>query len=106
MILGRTERPPKRVNGPYAQILRIALAEDEIKGDPRNYAILDGTGKLTTYLKQYDVAVHGEPADVTVPDKSIDPDRERRVIHRRHLWKYLGPEQARRFWRFGRRTRA
>ncbi len=94
--------------GPNVKIVAMAMEEDGLRGDPRNFVILTGAGDLLTHLKRYKVELKGtdEPVDVRVPDGSLDVKRERSVVHRRHLWRYLGPEVARTFWRLGARTRS
>lgn len=89
-------------------LIKIAMDEDGLTGDPRDYAILDGTGTLYTHLKEYQVELKGtdKAVDPRVEDGALDPSRPRTVLHRRKLWEYLGHQVAKRFWYAGRRTRA
>lgn len=100
------DRPVSGVNAP---VIRLAMEEDARRGKPEDHVILDGA-KILTCSGTYDVTSNStsgpvDPRNVT-GDGSIDPNRERTVLHRKHLWRYVGPEQARKFWRHGRRTRA
>jgi hypothetical protein len=99
------ETPAK---GNHGSIVRMALAEEKIKGDARDYALIDGS-VLVTSFGRYTITsnLNDEPVDVrnVEGDGAIDPNLERTVVHRRNLYKFIGPEGARKFWRFGRRTR-
>lgn len=83
------------------------MKEDGIEGDVRDFVVLSG-GHLITHLKQFEIVSNatGQVVDPTNVDGdgAIRPRLEREVIHRRNLWKIIGSDQAKQFWRFGRRT--
>ena len=86
------------------------MREQGVSGDPRDYAILDGS-ILTTCRAEYRVKSNatGDPVDVRNVDGDgfirLGEDRQPpALLHRRQLAEHLGQETARRFWRFSRRT--
>jgi hypothetical protein len=95
--------------GSRAEIVGMAMAEEGLLGaDPRDYAVLRGCSLLTLFGEYWVISrLDGrdvDPRNVT-GDGAIEAGAERAVVHRRDLWRVIGTEEARKFWRFGRRTR-
>lgn len=93
----------------YSQVICEAMRERGLlEHDPRDFLLIDGS-ELTTYYGTYRVKsnLDGREVDPTnvEGDGEIEADAKPKLIHRARAWTVLGPEVARRFWRFGRRTR-
>lgn len=92
-----------------ARVLCLVLRERGLlDADPRDYAAVTG-GELVTFFGEYRVTsrLDGRLVDPSNAegDGAVDPLRGTVLLHRRDLWRVLGVEEARRFWRYGRRTR-
>lgn len=91
-----------------AVLIKMAMKEDGISGDVRDYVLMAGS-EITTIHASYTATskLDGREVDPSniAGDGDIDPHLERKVIHRSNLWKYIGQSEARNFWKFGRRTR-
>lgn len=77
-----------------AGIIAVDIHHEKLRGTPRDYAILAGE-KLITAHREY-----------VIKSRATGDPVAFKLIHRRDLWRVLGPTEARRFWRFGRATRA
>lgn len=100
------ERPPRKNQTPNERIISIAMAEEKITGDPRDYVLIAGGDIVSSFgrygAKSNSTGENVDPSNVE-GDGQIEEGR-RKVVHRRDLWRYLG-KAARRFWKCGRRTR-
>lgn len=90
-------------------MVAMAMREEGLlDADPREYVLLSGSDIITCF-GEYRVTskLDGREVDPTNAkgDGAILPGTERTVLHRRNLWKVLGSVEAKKFWRFGRRTR-
>jgi len=95
--------------GSKAEIVGMAMAEEGLlNADPRDYVVLNGCA-LLTFFGEYWVTSRLDGRDVDPRnvggDGAIEARVERTVIHRRNLWRVIGTEEARKFWRHGHRTR-
>lgn len=95
--------------GSRGEVLCLAMAEEGLlDSDPRDYAVLSGCS-LLTLSGEYRVTSRLDGRDVdprnAAGDGAVDPRAERTVVHRRNLWRVIGVEEGRKFWKFGRRTR-
>lgn len=96
-------------SGTPAELLVLAMAEEKLlRADPRDYALLHGSSLITAFGEYWVTSrLDGRDVDPTNVDGDgeISPGTGRTVLHRRDLWRVLGPAEAKKFWRYGRRTR-
>lgn len=80
----------------------------KLDADPRDYVVLNGSALLTVF-GEYWVTSKFDGRDVNPinveGDGKIEPGHSPVLIHRKELWRVVGVNEARRFWRFGHRTR-
>jgi hypothetical protein len=95
--------------GSSAEIVCLAMREERLpNADPRDYVVLNGCALLTVF-GEYRVTSRLDGRNVdprnVLGDGAVEAGRERTVVHRRNLWRFVGIEEARKFWRYGHRTR-